>query len=169
MVKWRHYVKKSRGGWKLFSPAVAWRCCEQQRRIKPLKRTMLQHKQSDPSTKAKSKPRWGITQSNDCAAKNLSAFQTQNLQSHLFRFSLQMWRDAKNQREKTGRQEKWPHESMLFAHWPQRTWSNTLCVRMWFGKARWKPARQDECGVLTWEMILHVRANNCSPTFEYRS
>lgn len=59
---------------------------------------MLQQKQSDPSTKAKEKPCWGFMQSKDCAAKTYSHSKLQNF--HLFRFSLQMWRDAKNEEEK---------------------------------------------------------------------
>lgn len=61
----------------------------------------------------------------------------QNLQSHLFRFSLQMWRDAKN---KEGKQEdrKNDHMNQYCSLAGLRRHNQTLCVRMWFGKARWK-------------------------------
>lgn len=66
---------------------------------------MLRHKQTDSLTKKINKTH--SKELRKAMAVRVETYQhskLQNLQSHLFRFSLQMWRDAKMKR-KTRRQE----------------------------------------------------------------
>lgn len=99
------------GGWELFSPAVAWTL---------LNNSGASNLSSAPCFnmskwslyQSKVKPRAGeLRKAVAVQLKTYRHSKLQNLQSHLFRFSLQMWRDAKKKwrgkNRKTGKMTTW--------------------------------------------------------------